>query len=155
MLNYFDDDDRAVQKTVLIVDDNQELLVNLAKQCKAIGLSVLTASDAVSAAKLMDQQFPALLLIDAEMPAGNGKTFLERLEANSETQGIPAIVLCKNADMNSIARVPKMVAYYVHKSERAWNTIEMFIHELVDLKASPSNESKDDENPLNLNEGAQ
>ena len=58
MLNYFDDNGQATRKTVLIVDDNQELLIDLANQCEAIGLSALTAIDAVSAAKMMDQQLP-------------------------------------------------------------------------------------------------
>ena len=94
-------------------------------------------------------------MIDADLPGGNEKTFLERLGANSKTQRIPAIVLCQNADLKSVPRIPTIVAYYVHKSETAWNRIETFIHELVDINTNTSSESRDDENPFSINEGIQ
>ena len=139
MLNYFDEDNRTDKKTVLIVDQNQKLCVNLAKQARAMGLASLAANDAVSAEKIMERQLPDLLMIDGELPAEHGMTFLESLGVDSEKCEIPVIVLCRNADLRSITRVPALIAYYVHKSEKAWDKIETFIHELIDVNATSAN----------------
>ncbi|MDB4766284.1 hypothetical protein OAG71_01205 [bacterium] len=153
MLDYFDQNNRSDEKTVLIVDDNQELCVQLAGQTRAMGLSSLTANDAISAVKIMERQMPDLLIFDSELPAGEEKTFLERLGGSSRSCEIPAIVLCKNADLSSITRDPTLIAYYVHKSEEAWDKIETFIHELVDLNVNSANEPPKNENYLNPNDG--
>ena len=136
MSSYFQPETRTDKKTVLVIDEDQRLCFDLASKTEAMGLNTLTANDAVSAVKIMDGQFPDLLIFDGELPAGNGKTFLERLGACPESCEIPAIVLCNNGDLSAINRVPEIVAYYVHNSEAAWNKIETFIHELVDVKAS-------------------
>jgi len=153
MLNQFNETNDKV-KTVLIVDDDQELLVNLNVQCSSLGLTPLMASDAISAVNIMERAFPDLIILDVDMPAGSGKTFLQRLGANLECRQIPVIGLSKNADLNSIRRAPELIAYFAHKSNEAWSRIETFIHELVDLSEVSSNESHNFENPDNLNKGA-
>jgi len=153
MLNNFNHSKRPDEKTALIVDENRDLCVQLADKTKAMGLSSLTANDAVSAVKIMERQIPDLLIFDIELPAGEEKTFLERLGGSSKTCEIPAIVLCKNADLSSITKDPTLIAYYVHKPEEAWDKIETFIHELVDLNASSANEPPKDENHFNFNDG--
>ena len=154
MLNYFDQDNRPNRKTVLIVDENQQLCVKLARRVRAMGLSTLAANDAVSAVEIMERQSVDLLIFDCELPARHGMTYLESLGVHSESREIPVIVLCKEADLTSVTRVPTLIAYYVHKSEEAWDKIEMFIHELVDVNASSTSELPNDENHFNLNDGA-
>ena len=81
-------------------------------------------------------------------------TFLESLGVDSEKCEIPVIVLCKNADLRSIARVPILIAYYVHKTAGVWNKIETFIHELIDVNATSANRRPNNNNQFNFNDGA-
>ena len=154
MLDYFDEDNHTSRKTVLIVDENQKLCVDLATQIRKMGLGSLAANDAVSAEKIMNKQLPDLLIIDGELPAENGMSFLESLGVNSERCEIPVIVLCRLADLRSISRVPNLIAYYVHKSETAWDKIETFVHELIDVNATSATELPKDDNHFNFNNGA-
>ena len=153
MLNYFDDKQNS-KKTVLIVDPDQKLCVKLAKQTRALGLKPLAANDFVSAEKIMERQFPELLIIDGDLPAKHGMTFLESLGVDAERCEIPVVVLCNNPDMRSIPRIPTLIAYYVHKSAIAWDKIETFIHELIDVNATSANKRPNKDNQFNLNDGA-
>ena len=121
-------------KTVLIVDQDRDLVKQLASQIRTLGLNVVTANDTLTAVKIMDRGFPDLLVLDVETPAGNGKSLLTMLESIEESRGIPAIVLCQSPDLNNVPRVETACAYYVHKSLQSWNKIEIFIHELIDLE---------------------
>ena len=153
MLDYFDEDNSTNKKMVLIVDQNQKLCVNLARQIRAMGLGSLAANDVVSAEQIMARKLPDLLMIDGELPAKHGMTFLESLGVDPERCEIPAIVLCNNPDLRSVARVPALIAYYVHKSETAWDKIETFIHELIDVNATSANKRPNKDNQFNLNDG--
>ena len=120
------------KKTVLIVDDDRDLVDILAKRCESIGLKVQKAHNLISAVVLMDKAFPDLLCVDVNFPAGNGLTFLDALRLDAGAARIPVIVLTGRQDPSTISRCQDLCAYYVRKSTNAWRAIEPIIYELID-----------------------
>ncbi len=144
------EENRYGKKSVLIIDDDQNMVDLLSKHCRSIGLDVRTTTDGVQAVELMDQGYPDLLILDIDVHACNGKSLLQFLDIEELNWRVPAIVLCKSTDLSSVYRVKTICAYYVHKTPQALNKIEIFANELVDLasiridKSPYENDSKSD-----------
>ncbi len=80
-------------KTVLVVDDDEELLSVLAATLRRAGLEVAVATDAVSATHTAIQQPPDVVLMDIGLPGGDGVTVMRRLHAMPRLAGVPVVVL--------------------------------------------------------------
>lgn len=141
MNNFYCNEPRYVKKTVLIVDEEQEMVDFLAYRFQSIGLNVSAANNAKTAIRVIESNLPDLIVFDVEMPFGKGHSFLEALDIQAENWHIPAIVLCNTSDLRSVHRPTSLCAYYVHRSQQAWNRIEIFTRELVDLAPDFSGES--------------
>lgn len=66
--------------TLLIADDDRALVQALAVRFRAEGFRVVLAYDAYQAVQAARQAQPDLLLIDVNMPAGDGLSTLDRIE---------------------------------------------------------------------------
>ncbi len=80
-------------KTVLIVDDDLTLLEMYQERFKEEGYVVIGASDGEEALKKVQENKPALLVLDIMMPKLNGIDVMKRLRANKETKDLPVIIL--------------------------------------------------------------
>jgi DNA-binding response OmpR family regulator len=85
--------DQTTEKTILIVDDDDHLLLGLTARLKTNGYAVVWARDAVAAISIARKQAPDLVILDLGLPAGNGFLVLERMRALSDLIAIPVIVL--------------------------------------------------------------
>ena len=121
------------KKTILIVDDDKDLVQLLAQRCQRIGLHVQTAHSVLMAMALLDQGLPDLVCLDINMPSGNGLSICEMMATDDEAAQIPVIVLTGRKDAETIRRCGQMCAYYVHKSTDVWHRVQPVIYELVDL----------------------
>ena len=81
------------EKTILIVDDDQHLLLGLTARLKAKGYRVICAADAISAIALARKEVPDLVILDLGLPAGDGFRVLERMRALADLVATPVIVL--------------------------------------------------------------
>jgi DNA-binding response OmpR family regulator len=80
--------------TVLIVDDNTELLGILADGLTMIGsFNVLTAQDGLQGLELCLAQRPDCMVIDVKMPEINGYQLVRLLRGDPQTAEIPLILL--------------------------------------------------------------
>lgn len=81
--------------TVLIVDDDQDSRMMVAKTLEKAGAKVSTAGSADEALRLLDISLPDVLVSDIGMPEKNGYAFLEELRARPPEKGgkIPAAAL--------------------------------------------------------------
>lgn len=87
------------KKSVLIVDDEPEMLKILQLQLEAVGISIELAKDGVEAMESIVKSVPDLIVSDIMMPRMNGYELLGRLKGNARTSSIPVIVLtAKNID---------------------------------------------------------
>jgi len=80
-------------KTILIVDDDLTLLEMYQERFKEEGYIVIGASDGEEALKKVQEDKPALVVLDIMMPKLNGIDVLKRLRANKDTKDVPVIIL--------------------------------------------------------------
>ncbi|MFN2236313.1 MAG: substrate-binding domain-containing protein [Anaerolineales bacterium] len=82
-------------KPILVVDDDPEMLAFhtriLEKQLPNYPVSAV--DNARKALQLIDQQLPALIMLDLMMPDMDGFEFLDELQKNEETRSIPVVVV--------------------------------------------------------------
>ena len=79
--------------TILIVDDQPELLENIGLALEIDGHHILTAIDGFEALNLLHSQPIDLILADIAMPGMNGYQLYERVRENLEWVSIPFIFL--------------------------------------------------------------
>ncbi|HEY6168133.1 MAG TPA: response regulator [Verrucomicrobiae bacterium] len=67
-------------KTILVADDDENIVAGLTHRLQANGYRVITASDGVDALRLALTQKPDLMLLDIWMPTGFGLSIAQRME---------------------------------------------------------------------------
>ena len=88
------------QFTILVVDDDNQILDFLRPKLKGAGYNVLTASNGVEALEQAKAQEPDLLVLDMMMPVKDG---LETLKEIREFSAVPVIILsARGADADKI-----------------------------------------------------
>lgn len=85
--------DTVNHKTILVADDDVGLLRALTVRLEAEGYQVVEAQDAVQAVSVARRSNPDLLILDINMPAGDGFTIQQRIRAIDELHGVPVIYL--------------------------------------------------------------
>ncbi len=132
---------RPDAKTLLIADDDQELVSVVSVRCRLMGLKVLTAFDAFTALSLVRSKMPDLVCLDVGMPGGNGLSVCEMIASDPTFREIPVIVLTGRSDAQTICRCHSMCAYYVEKSIDTWARLEPLIRDLLDMPAESARAS--------------
>lgn len=80
-------------KTILVVDDDPEILSMLQLRLEKRGYKVLTASDGKEALVVAKRSRPALMILDVMMPAKNGWEVARALKQDPVTEGIKVVML--------------------------------------------------------------
>lgn len=93
-------------KKVLLIEDDKELTLALGMRLKAMGYEVHSAADAVSAISVARKAEPDVVLIDFNLPGGNGFTVAERLRTLLQTSATPFVIITasKEAGLKERAR---------------------------------------------------
>ena len=92
-------DEASQKETILIVDDNQDMLVLLQQLLR--DYQTITAEDGEKGFNLAKEQMPDLIISDVMMPKMDGFELCEKLIATEETSHIPVIMLSARDDANS------------------------------------------------------
>ena len=92
----------ALNKTVLIVDDDPYILDLLSRHLKAKGLKVLSTTDPETAYALAESERPDLIISDIAMPALDGFMLLKGLRGNRVTSEIPLVLLTGSDKMSDV-----------------------------------------------------
>jgi CheY-like chemotaxis protein len=101
---------------ILIVDDDHVVLALMQDFLQGAGYPIEFAADALYATGLAIRQRPALVLLDIQLPGGNGLTVLKRLKSNTHTQNIPVIVVSASEDPTMSRQVTELgAAAYLSK----------------------------------------
>ncbi|MFA7692323.1 MAG: response regulator [Candidatus Hydrogenedentes bacterium] len=79
--------------TILIVDDEPDVVEFLETTLKAENFQVLSAYDGISALDICSTEKPDLVLLDIMMPMMSGYEVCEQIKANPLTQHIPVLFL--------------------------------------------------------------
>jgi DNA-binding response OmpR family regulator len=78
-------------KKILIADDDQQVLRLMAMVLKGQGHDVVTAVDGYQALQFTLEQRPNLLILDVNMPAGDGLSVQQRIQNNAVICMTPVI----------------------------------------------------------------
>ncbi len=90
--------------TILVVDDNPDIL-DIAKTILEInGYGVQTVNNGLDVFSLLEEQKPDLIILDIMMPHMDGLEVLERLKGTAETSSIPVILITANTLRKDMAR---------------------------------------------------
>lgn len=99
--------------SILVVDDDREILRALQRSLAAHGYQVVTAHDGAEAVDLIFQQRPDLVVLDLLMPGMSGLEFCRQVRV---TSNIPIIVLSvKDAERDKIEALDLGADDYVAK----------------------------------------
>ena len=114
---------RQEPKQVLIIEDDEKIAMTLALRLKAAGYGTTTAYDALTGLNAAINNPPALVLLDISMPAGDGFSVAERIQALIPTP-TPIIFLTasKKPDFREKAKKLGAAGYF----EKPYEAEELF-----------------------------
>ncbi len=92
------------QGTVLIVEDETELLFILTAHLRAAGFAVLEAVDGIKAIELATSRQPDVIIMDIGLPLLDGLAATRTLKADNRTAHIPVIMLTARSGAQDIVR---------------------------------------------------
>jgi CheY-like chemotaxis protein len=92
----------ATQKTILVVDDNDDILELLGRYLTAHQYRVLFAHDAQQAIAHMQNTRPYAIVLDLMMPQMDGWDLLQRFLTQPDTQTVP-IIICSVLKQKDLA----------------------------------------------------
>jgi len=80
-------------KTLLLVEDDAKITLALGIRLKAAGYTVVTAPDAVHAMAQAIRHTPDVVVLDINLPGGDGFLVAERLRSTPATAAIPIVFI--------------------------------------------------------------
>lgn len=122
----------SLNKTVLIVDDDVDLVSVLSSRFQSLGLETLTAHNLLSAVSKLDNCRPDILCVDVGLETGNGLNFLDLVQLDFENSKIPTVVLTGHNDPKTIEKCKQLNAHYVCKGSDSWTQVEAYIQSLIE-----------------------
>ena len=78
-----------MQKKVLVVDDDPDIVLMLTDRLEALGYATLSADDGQRALELLESEEPGLVLLDLQMPRMTGLEVLETLARQEQAASRP------------------------------------------------------------------
>jgi len=87
------EEETAPERTVLIVDDDNDTLFTIGEIVSGAGFGVLYARNGIECLGVLEKQKPELILLDIMMPQMDGFETVRRIRGNKETAGIPVAAL--------------------------------------------------------------
>ena len=93
-----------MQKKVLVVDDDPDIVLMLTDRLEALGYTTLAAGDGQRALELLESEDPGLVLLDLQMPRMTGLDVLEQLARQEQAILVnrpPIIVMTAHGTIQS------------------------------------------------------
>ncbi len=106
----------ASNRTIMVVDDEQDMVDLIKTTLEAKGFGVQSAYNGQEAFNLLGEQKPDLIILDIFMPQMDGLEVLVRLRENPGTASIPVILLTTKMEYKDILEGYQIGAnYYIPK----------------------------------------
>ena len=84
---------QKIEKTLMVVEDNDDFRHFLVRELSHIYNKVLSAKDGIEGAMMAEAENPDIVVSDVMMPRMNGTELCRRIKENIETSHIPVILL--------------------------------------------------------------
>lgn len=103
-------------KTIMVVDDNPDIITIVRTILEGKGFNVLSASSGAECLETLKSQKPDLIVLDIMMPEMDGLEVLTRLKAMSEFSNVPVVLLTAKVQYEDVLGGYKLGAdYYITK----------------------------------------
>ncbi|MFA6356361.1 MAG: response regulator [Candidatus Omnitrophota bacterium] len=89
-------------KTILIVDDEADLVKVTAFRLKSLGYNVVTGVNGQEALDLIKEKHPDLVLLDLRLPVMNGRDVCKTVKADPGLKDIPIVMFTASAEQISV-----------------------------------------------------
>ena len=118
-------------RTILIADDDVDLIRLLRTGLKSLPVDIRETYDATSALTIVQRCPPSLIILDINMPGGNGLSACEMLKTDKHMASVPVIILSGRSDDATRDRCSQMGAYFVCKGPTAISELRAQISSLL------------------------
>ena len=122
-----------MKKTILIADDDKTFLDAMALRCKSLGPRVDTACDGAQVLMQVSQNPPDLLILDINMPSGNGLDVAARLLQDPRIPPVPVVFCTGRSDQETIDRCKELGAHYIVKDGDTWGNLRPVIRRILGI----------------------
>lgn len=93
-----------MSKTILVVDDEQDVIRLLQINLEQAGYQVITAENGKDALERVAERRPDLILMDHMMPVMDGLEALRNLKDDQTTAKIPVVILTANDSYSEMSK---------------------------------------------------
>jgi chemosensory pili system protein ChpA (sensor histidine kinase/response regulator) len=105
-----------ISPCILVVDDSVTVRKVTSRILRRQGYRVLTAKDGIEALKSMQEEIPAVILLDIEMPRMDGFEVATRVRASQDLKDIPIVMITSRTGDKHRQRAMELgVDYYMGK----------------------------------------
>ena len=118
-------------KTILIADDDPVVVYALSQRLQQLGFQVIHSPDAAHALMGAIKVKPDLIILDVNMPSGNGLAVCEMMASDPRYAGIPVIIHSMLGDEATRERCRQLGAWHVEKSSKSWVQIKSLVETLI------------------------
>ena len=119
------------RKTILIVDDEPDILRLTSLRLKKLGFDVITAVNGKEAVRVVKSEKPDLILLDLALPLMSGDEVCRKLKNDEKVKHIPIILFTAHSDTMTAEKAKELGADdYVVKpfhSEELTGKVEMIL----------------------------
>jgi CheY-like chemotaxis protein len=103
-------------KTIMVVDDNPDIITIVRTILEGKGFNVLSASSGSECLEVLKSQKPDLIVLDIMMPEMDGLEVLTRLKGMTEFNSVPVVLLTAKVQYEDVLGGYKLGAdYYITK----------------------------------------
>lgn len=90
------------KETILIVDDEEDIIELIQYNLKTEGYSILTARTGEEAVKIAEQSLPGLMVLDLMLPGMDGFEVTRYLRSRERTKNLPIVILTAKGEETDI-----------------------------------------------------
>jgi CheY-like chemotaxis protein len=120
-------------RTILIADDDAGLIRLLRTVLEPLAVQIRETYDATSALTMIQMSPPSLVILDINMPGGNGLSACEMLKTDQNMARVPVIILSGRSDDAARNRCTQMGAHFVCKGPEALSDVKRLVVNLLAL----------------------
>ncbi len=124
-----------VEKTILIVEDDESISNMYQTKLKQLGLNILTATDGANGLEAAKKEKPDLILLDVILPQLDGFSVLAELRKGKDTAKIPVVMLTNLSTTEDQEKANKLGANgYIVKASVTPAEVSGIVQKLLNLK---------------------
>lgn len=119
------------QPSILIVDDDQDVVSLLSMRCQAMGWETHCCTSMGQAYQALLYNPSDVVILDQQLPDGTGLELSQLIRDTDDLNGIPVILLTGQRDYQIMQACHDQCAYYVLKNSEIWQRIEPLLMDLL------------------------